>query len=628
MEQTLDQTVDLSEYQQMFDLDPEGFDELLAYQSTEAVTTFDCPNGERVVQVERRKLHSGRDPRAEAKRFVRGFPLDGKRIVLLMGYASGYVAHALQDKESCQVIVYESSLDILKEGLAHLPPRPEIQIITSHLALERHFQTNHVLAKDLKMLQWPASARIQREAFDQTNTLIIQCLNQSQLTYNTHNTRSQDWLANYLENLPQFSKHPNLNTYRNALAGYPAVICSAGPSLTQNAHLLKKLQGKCVIISVNTAARALASIGVQADIIVSVESLDVTSQFEGISWLPKCTAFLEVTGTPAAFDCPFGATVPISVHSDHAARFSHQLAPGQTFSAGFCVAHAALALATELGCNGIVLIGQNLAFDNGRAYAKGTSFEDLRVSTQNGRSVFENTECKEKIFRASKGTAHKNFNLQNGVAATKLPAWGGSGELVETSAFYSIFAKWFSDASLRLQEQEIWHVNATEGGIHIENWEDLPLADTIDRYQLDQAPSDPQDTVQAKLAALAKKPGLTQEHLKAQLLQEQQKLALILSQVVDLRSWVNDDPDGDITADEASSVKIFGTWEVLREQIRNCHLLQAQIAHSLTEILKRQELNTFVLSTVLEAEIRQLSDAITTVLNRLDAKAPQTRAAS
>lgn len=620
--------VDLSEYKSMFASDPDGFQELIEHEITDAVSTYDCPNGERVVQVERRKLHSGRDPRAEAKRFVRNFPLDGKRFVLLMGFGSGYVAQALLAKESLVVLVYEPSLSILKEGLPHLAPNPDIRVFTSQLALERYFESNRILFKELKMLQWPASSRIQGEIFEQTAKLVLAKLNQSQLTQNTHDTRSRDWLKNYLRNLPQFAKHPNLNNYRNAFKGYPAIICSAGPSLSDNVHLLKQLNGKCLVIAVNTAAKALAAAGVEADIVVCVESLNITSHFQGIEWLPRCTAFLETTGAPEAFDLPFGAIVPISVHSDHASGFSHQLAPGQTFSAGFCVAHAALALASQLGCSGIVLIGQNLAFKDGRAYAKGTTFEDIRVVSQRGKAKFQNVESKEQILQASQGSARDNHDLEKSIPMTRMPAWGGSNDFVETSTVYSVFADWFSEASRGLTEQNIWHINATQGGVHIEHWEDLPLAETIERYDLDKAPAKPQEHVRVRLRELSQQPALSGQHVIQELEKEQAKLDVILTSVTDLQAWVNDDPDGDLKASAEASERIFDTWEELREQIRDTHLLQAQIARSLSDILARQELNTFALATVIATEIRQLSDAIELVLNTLRNDAPQTRAAS
>lgn len=618
----------LDDYKGMFEADPDGFKLLREFEEPSLVSSHECPNGDRIVCVDKRKIHSGRDPRTEARRFVRLFPLDGKRFVLLMGFGSGYVAQAFHQANEIHVLVYEPSLAMLKEGLPHLPPDSRTQIFTSHRALELYFQANRILARDLKMVQWPASARIQNEDFQKTSDVVINCLNQSNLTYNTQNNRSQGWLKNYLTNLPQFIRHPNLTSYRDGLAGATAIICSAGPSLTENAHLLKTLKGKAVIIAVNTAARSLASLGIEADIVISVESLNITSQLTDIEWLPNCTAFLEATGTPAAFDLPFGSIVPISVHSDHASGFSNVLCPGQTFSAGFCVAHAAVVLAVRLGCTGIVLIGQDLAFKDGRAYAQGTVFEDIRVDKKNGRSLFRNVEAKTKIDQASTGITRSNPEINKGVISATAPSWGNPEASVDTSAVYKIFAKWFTDTSYALTNQGIWHINATEGGMHIENWEDLSFAETIERYSLDQAPSEPSQHVRARLDDLRRQPGLPPSHVIGTLEKEQEQMANILQKVIDLRSWVDNDPDGDIKSDPQTSEKIFDTWEELRAQISETHLLQAQLARSLTEMVDRQELNTFALSSVIETEIRQLSGVLESVVRKLKDDTAQSRAAS
>lgn len=622
------QEVDLSDYQEMFRLDPEGFERLLEAPPHRAVSHHVCPNGETVVCVQNRKLHSGRDPHGEAKRFVRNISLDGKEVIVLQGYASGYVAHAFCQKDAARVVVYEPSLSILRESLPHLPPQSAIQIISTPEALITHFQEHQYLKDQVCLVAWPASARIQGPAFEQATEALSQAINQAHLTYNTQHIRSQGWLNNYLKNLPQFAKHPNLTNYHDAFSGYPAVICSAGPSLSDNAHLLKELQGKCLIIAVNTAAKALHALGVQAHVIVSVESLNITSQLRDIDWLPQCTAFLEVTGGQAAFELPFGAIVPICVESGRTSIFSERLCPGQRFSGGFCVSHAAVAIASILGCNGIVLIGQNLAFQDGRAYAKGTVFEDITVSTVNGRTAFQNYESKLKITQESDEVVKGKRTFDIGPGAITMPAWGSPDQTVNTSADYKVFARWFSEASPHLTNKGIWHVNATEGGIHIENWEEGTLADTIESHQLCAAPDSPQDSVEKRLEKLGQNPGLAPQIIIDELEREKAKIHEVLARVIEQRASVNNDPDGDLRITPELSAKIFSTWEDLRVQIKACPLLEAKIARSLLEMLKRQELNTYNLSVMIEAEINELLPALDPVLEELEAQVTQTRAAS
>lgn len=618
--------VDLSDYKEMFRLDPEGFNELVNAQLHREVSSYSCPNGQRVVCVQNRKLHSGRDPQAEATRFVRSTPLDGKKVVLLLGYASGYVAHAFHQKDAVDTIVYEPSISILRESIFHLPAQPGVQIITSVASLAKYFDQNRILKHEFHIATWPASARIQTKLFEEAKERVMQTATQAQLSRNTHQIRSEGWLQNYLHNLTQFATRPNLNHYANAFCGYPAVICSAGPSLSENAHHLKSLKGKCLIIAVNTAARALASMGIEAHIIVSVESLNISSQLEDVDWLPKCTAFLEITGSQEAFELDFGNIVPMSVKSDHTSAFSERLSPGQTFAAGFCVAHAALALACQLGCSGITLIGQNLAFKDGRAYAKGTSFEDIRVDQENGQAKLTNCRSKIKIKQESGQVLRSKTTDRFSFQPKKMPAWGNPEASVDTSYHYTVFARWFSEASSQLNARGIWHVNATEGGAHIENWEEKTLSETISQYELDRAPETPQDHVERKLQALGSSPGLGIQCVLQAIEDEMARTNKILSSVLKLRNWVQDDPDGDLQLTPELSTRIFDTWEKIRSEIRNTPLLEAQISRSLLLMLDRQEINTLNLALMIEAEIGNLAAAVDPVLQKLREQMAQTKA--
>lgn len=622
------QKFDLSSYKEMFRFDPEGFESLLQARAHRAVSTYITPKGQPVVCVQNRKLHSGRDPEAEAKRFVRTVSLDGKSTILLFGYASGYVAHAFEQRQVGKVIVFEPSISILLESLTHLPPNAEIQIITSQDALNQYLQSTQVLQPELCLTVWPASARIQTVAFDEARQTVLNCINQAHLCHNTRSIRSKGWLENYLRNLSQFADNPNLAAYKNKFAGYPAVICSAGPSLSRNAHLLKQLQGRCLIIAVNTAAKALAALGVQAHIIVSIESLNITSQLQDISWLSECTAFLDVTGGRSVFDLPFRATVPTSVECGPTSAFSNKLIPDQTFSSGYCVAHTALVIATKLGCNGIVLIGQNLAYEDGRAYAEGTVFESMRVTTKNGRKAYSNCEARDQINQSSEQVLKGKVTSKVGARATTMPAWGNPNETVDTSLDYVIFATWFAEASPKLAAQGIWHVNATEGGAHIENWEERTLADTIKHYKLDQPPAAPEEDVGQLLLKLGSSPGIGAECIIEALAEEKRKTTKVLEAVRKLRTWVNNDPDGDIRLSPEGSAKVFETWEALRTEIAACPLLGAQITSPLQTMIERQELNTFSLSQTLESEILELIPSIDAVLEELQSKVPRFRAAS
>ena len=71
-------------------------------------------------------------------------------------------------------------------------------------------------------------------------------------------------------------KHSNIKQLKKKLADadlkdIPAVIVSAGPSLDKNVHLLKKIQGKALIITVDASIRAVIQAGVRPDILCTID---------------------------------------------------------------------------------------------------------------------------------------------------------------------------------------------------------------------------------------------------------------------------------------------------------------------------------------------------------------------
>lgn len=621
-------SADFGVYESMFRFDPEGFAALKARGDHEAVTTHTCPNGKRVVCVEKRKLHSGRDPELEAKRFVRNLSLDDIDIVVLLGYASGYVAKALLRLGVPEILVYEPSLDILRVGLCHTPNDPKIQILTSPQALEARLGKLFRHACALKLVAWPASARVLGPYFHEATELTADAVKRARLDHNTHHLRSRGWLNNYLDNLPSLARYPNLMRYNGQFADNPAIICSAGPSLNKNAPLLRELQDQCIIIAVNTAARALAQMGVKAHVIIAVESLNISSQLEDIEWLDECTAFLEVTGNPKAFELPFKHIVPITVSSSATAYFSERLEPGQTFHGGQSVANSAVTIASRLGCPGIVLIGQDLAYQNDLVYAEGTVFEEIRVSVADGKTKHHNMEAKQRIHDESKGAMPDNMISQHDYRPVMLPAWGNPSQEVQSNEAFSNFQLWFANASEPLRKEGRWIVNATEGGAHIPGWKEQTLRETIDAFGLDQPPKSLQDGVSHKLEALAKEAPLSVEHLSGELQKERSSILEVVRAVLSARGWVNSDPDGDVLADQDVSVRIGYNYEVLREHLSKCPLLQTSISQPLQAMLQRQQVNTFAICKMIEDESAILDQQIEATLKKIYAQATQSRAAS
>ncbi len=80
------------------------------------------------------------------------------------------------------------------------------------------------------------------------------------------------WQRHFLLNLPDFVRRRVPAAWKNALAGMPAIVCGAGPSLDVSAPALAAAAADAVVFAADSALRALARHGVQADFAISVDA--------------------------------------------------------------------------------------------------------------------------------------------------------------------------------------------------------------------------------------------------------------------------------------------------------------------------------------------------------------------
>src|SRR6266850_2015454 len=182
---------------------------------------------------------------------------------------------------------------------------------------------------------------------------------------------------NIAANIPWYLRCAGINEMKNAHAGRPAIIVSAGPSLRKNMHLLREAKEKAIIIATQTTLRPLLDIGVEPHYVTSLDYHDICTRFfENLPEKLSTTLVAEPKASARMFGLFPG---PIRLlGNDFADKL---LAPLKVekdrLRAGATVAHLAFYLAEYLACDPIVFVGQDLGFSDGLAYTPGTSYEDV-----------------------------------------------------------------------------------------------------------------------------------------------------------------------------------------------------------------------------------------------------------
>ena len=129
-----------------------------------------------------------------------------------------------------------------------------------------------------------------------------------------------------------------------------------------------------------------------------------------------------------------------------------------------------------MGCNPIVLIGQDLAYTGSKCYAEGTVYEDLKV-TGNEVSVASTEDAVKKIQASEESIKNRCRALSGSIYYVK----GQNGEMIPSSGDYAGFIKYFEEIA-KTYKNEVTLINATEGGAQINGYKNMTLHDVIKRY--------------------------------------------------------------------------------------------------------------------------------------------------
>ncbi len=468
-------------------------------------------SGDLALKMAGKNVESMYDPVSGAQVIIESQDLTNAEFVVLVGAGGGSLPKVLQDYTTqlgSDIGVYEPNITVLAKLLQEADlsgiDAERVQFFTSPQALKLFIASRFRRKGGLMVVLPPAYRKLYPTIVADLEPDLVEATGLANINANTCNSRAREWVHNVVRNLERASECPNVNVLSDAFKGIPGVVVSAGPSLDKNVHLLRAVQDDVVIFAVNTSLRALLAAGVQPHFVVSLESLNLARQFEGIhDELAQTNLVLALTAHPSHYDLPAKRTFQF-VERDASFVGYMAEATGQDVEGlmtGASIANATFSLANRLGCDPLILIGQDLAYTDGKVYAKQTVFGELSIDTSKTSSeIIDPKGVKQSMLSASySGNGEKKFFGNRSLIATK--AWGGEGEVM-TSMDFALFRVWFQEVGAQLRGAEnIRTMNCTEGGAHIEGFDHIPLADALAEVVNKLEPGDIQARVQAAYEA-------------------------------------------------------------------------------------------------------------------------------
>ncbi|EQA9763319.1 motility associated factor glycosyltransferase family protein [Campylobacter coli] len=251
-----------------------------------------------------------------------------------------------------------------------------------------------------------------------------------------------------LENIPfQRILSERKNKFENA------IVVSAGPSLAKQLSLLKTYQEKAVIFCADGALSMLEKEGIAPDYILNIDFEDLPIQFFQNKENKNSLNILSCVTHPNLVK--FLDNKSIVLREDPLyQRFN--LNDFGYIDTGTHVSHFSYTLALALGFKNIIMIGQDLAFDEkGNSHSKGFDFGE-------------------------------NFDKEQTYIKLKVPAYGGKGE-VSTHMIWN-------DYRVKLEYlfacngKEAKFYNATEGGVRINFTQELSFKECCEKFLKEDKP--------------------------------------------------------------------------------------------------------------------------------------------
>lgn len=419
----------------------------------------------------KKQIDSNYDPVGEATRNLERLKIRGSINFIVLGLGLGYqVAEIIkQNSTHAKIYIFEKDPELFSLAIRET----DFTLIFNHPGVKLFVDTD---LRDVNQFLDPERTNFtlneyclvsQKSLVDKNVDYygvlyeeIEKYYKESRINLKTQSIHSKLYYKNIFSNQECLRNSPGIKNLKGCYPDIPAIICSAGPSLDKNIQLLKSSREGFFLIAVATALKPLLHNGIQPDVVISIDPDELTI---------RSFDFLRDTGDTCLV---YNASVPNTIPNYFPTRkmtfdLDVQLAKwfnnhsdakgslGKTSS----VAHSALNFAKLLACSPIILIGQDLSFQNQRLHCTHSFYyEDCINLVSRLNPLYYLNRLKYLNFGPNLTERVDLFGRQ--VTST-----------LAMDSYRQIFS-----SSLENSENVI---NATEGGVPIKGMKNLSLREAL-----------------------------------------------------------------------------------------------------------------------------------------------------
>ncbi|OGI21130.1 MAG: hypothetical protein A2287_09975 [Candidatus Melainabacteria bacterium RIFOXYA12_FULL_32_12] len=440
-------------------------------------------------------LHDDIDPQEEAFDIFRKVPSNKKSTIhILFGLGLGYLFKRFCLSSKGKIIVYEPNLDILRITLENVDffqdlRRNDIVIIDSIEDIQKNFEKLYFGDADVNLSFLKSYTKMYPDKIHELTSELSFIKSLYANNYDNLFEKCYSWTYCGIRHLPETIRHYDLESLRNKFKDKPAVIISAGPSLTKNIDILKDYKDKIVTFCVGTALKTTLNHKIEPDFLTVVEAQDCSFQIIGTD-VSNTNVILQPMTHRSFHDLSAKRHFNYLPNNDFTAKWLAKLfgINIDDYNNKGTVSMCALFSARIMGCNPIILIGQDLAYTDGKCYSSGSIFEKLKCvkNEKTGKFEIQTPDDLADILDPQgkypkehiKELAKLRFDE---ITENLYQVKGQNGEMLWTEPGYAMFIRYFENAAADFADKTKF-INSTEGGAYLEGFEHIPLRSALEKY--------------------------------------------------------------------------------------------------------------------------------------------------
>lgn len=427
-------------------------------------------------------LGSKRRPVSEARKLVGSVDAESAAIGGVLGFGLGYHCSELLAHlgKTSVVVCFEPDTALLRSVLSRIDCTELFSSGRFFLVCDPYdsvrissvFTGNEALVgMGVRLLTHPPSVKRLGESGDRFGRTLMDALRATRTHVVTTLANSRTSFRNALMNLDHYLRTAGIAGLKDACVGKPAIVVSAGPSLQKNLDLLSDpgVRDRFVIVAVQTVLKPMLARGIKPHFVAALDYHEVSGRFyEGLTSedVDGVRLVVEPKANPVIADAFPGevlcardqlldALLGEDLHRDRG-----ELPLGAT------VAHLCYSFARYLGCDPVILIGQDLGFSDGQYYADGAAIHQVWGGELSPHRTLEMFEW-ERVVRM-------RSNLQK-----REDIFGGQIYSDEQMCSYlSLFEAMFA----RDTQHGLRVIDATEGGVKKQHTRVMTLREAIDAF--------------------------------------------------------------------------------------------------------------------------------------------------